>query len=484
MCKWQRAETLGALVNGVFLVALCLSIFLEAIQRFVEPQEVSQPKLVLIVGCFGLASNVLGLVLFHDHSHGHGHEHEHEAQDVQSAAEEGQSQNMEQGTDTISNEGGNVADVLPQNVVGAWSKPSFNSESGLASQPRDFHQSDESSVTATDSSPRRRKTSSLTASRSIPHRRRRSGSHVRYGSMGETPIHLHPASFRNEIIAASRLEEIESAPTTESEGEEDEDTKRRQPTEETPILGRSQNQNHANGASKDLGHTSHKHRQPKGHEKAGGHSHGDLNIRGIFLHVMGDALGNLGVIASALVIWLTDYSWRFYFDPFISLVITVIILLSAIPLCRAASRILLQAVPAGLEIDDIREDIESLDGVVSCHHVHVWQLSDTKLVASLHVQLGFDFEGAGKKEYMRLAKEVRTCLHEYGIHSSTIQPEFCLDDAHSHTDSTRVNSDGTPARGENRDACLLDCDVACVGATCCTPGTAAQTSRSSSSHDH
>src|ERR1700712_1075479 len=82
---WQRAETLGALVNGVFLVALCLSIFLEAIQRFVEPQVVSNPRLVMIVGCFGLASNVLGLFLFHEHGHGHshggeegGHSHSHD----------------------------------------------------------------------------------------------------------------------------------------------------------------------------------------------------------------------------------------------------------------------------------------------------------------------------------------------------------------------------------------------------------------------
>lgn len=69
---WQRAQTLGALVNGVFLVALCVSIFLEAIQRLVEPQ-VSQPKLVLIVGSLGLASNIAGLFLFHEHGHGHGH---------------------------------------------------------------------------------------------------------------------------------------------------------------------------------------------------------------------------------------------------------------------------------------------------------------------------------------------------------------------------------------------------------------------------
>merc|ERR1712000_243383 len=64
---WQRAETLGALINGVFLVALCMSIFLEAIQRFVEPQEVSSPILILVVGCCGLASNLLGMVLLHEH---------------------------------------------------------------------------------------------------------------------------------------------------------------------------------------------------------------------------------------------------------------------------------------------------------------------------------------------------------------------------------------------------------------------------------
>lgn len=91
--QWQRAETLGALVNGVFLVALCLSIFLEAIQRLVEPQEVKNPRFVCIVGCMGLASNLIGLALFHDHSHGHGghghsHGHGEELDDV-NAAEQG-----------------------------------------------------------------------------------------------------------------------------------------------------------------------------------------------------------------------------------------------------------------------------------------------------------------------------------------------------------------------------------------------------------
>ena len=62
---WQRAEVLGALVNGVFLLALCFSIFMEAIERFFNAKEVGNPRLVVIVGSLGLLSNIVGLFLFH-----------------------------------------------------------------------------------------------------------------------------------------------------------------------------------------------------------------------------------------------------------------------------------------------------------------------------------------------------------------------------------------------------------------------------------
>jgi len=204
---------------------------------------------------------------------------------------------------------------------------------------------------------------------------------------------------------------------------------------------------------------------------------------------MGDALGNIGVIASALIIWLTDYSWRFYSDPLISLIITCIILSSAIPLCRAASRILLQAVPVGMSIEKITADVKELDGVASCHHVHVWQLSDTKLVASLHIGVDFDFKDAGSQRYMELVKEVRACLHGYGIHSSTIQPEFCLNAAHHNgggwrpedaamaANGTRVKcaskagsiGSGSGSYQHAEDECLLECEDACGDNACCTP---------------
>lgn len=65
---WQRAEILGALINGVFLVALCVSIALEALGRIISPPEIHSPQIIVIVGGLGLLSNIVGLFLFHGES--------------------------------------------------------------------------------------------------------------------------------------------------------------------------------------------------------------------------------------------------------------------------------------------------------------------------------------------------------------------------------------------------------------------------------
>jgi zinc transporter 1 len=463
---------------------------------------VSKPKLVLIVGCFGLASNILGLFLFHEHGHSHGgHGHAHGDSNL-TEAEEGHSHSVRRNeaqatggdahTAMVTDEGGNVADVLPQNTIAGWPKTREPPKARRRTGSRGFTKSDEDDSTAKGSTPSLSTRISHTSNGSRRHRRHTSTSRSRFASADD--IHIHPASFRNDIIAASRLENIESDTGSESSGEEAIDDGAE--TENSPLLAHSQ----SNGSAKPkhhpshshqpdqhaLSHKAHKHSQPK-EEASGGHSHSDLNMRGVFLHVMGDALGNIGVIASALLIWLTHYSWRFYSDPAISLIITIIILCSAIPLCKAASRILLQAVPAGLSVDDIKEDIGLLPGVLSCHHLHVWQLSDTKLVASLHIQVEYDFKGEGSARYMQLARAVRRCLHEYGIHSSTIQPEFCLRKDHDHASHTASDNEGDGnghegARGTAKasktasvrsepETCLLDCGDECGdGEQCCSPG--------------
>ncbi|KYN13781.1 Zinc/cadmium resistance protein [Trachymyrmex cornetzi] len=72
---WARAEVLGALVNAVFLVALCFSITVEACKRFIEVEEIHEAKLLVGVGGLGLLVNVIGLCLFHEHGSAHGHSH-------------------------------------------------------------------------------------------------------------------------------------------------------------------------------------------------------------------------------------------------------------------------------------------------------------------------------------------------------------------------------------------------------------------------
>jgi len=206
-----------------------------------------------------------------------------------------------------------------------------------------------------------------------------------------------------------------------------------------------------------------------------------MNTRGIFLHVLGDALGNVGVMASALIIWLSGWKYRFYFDPAISLVITLIILKSAIPLIRDTSKPLLQAVPGHISVQDIEEDIKSLPGIVECHDIHVWALTPTTLIATLHVKLNFDFEGEGATQWMELAQAVKDCLHGFGIHRLTIQPEFCTNEQHHHnaTDPAAPGSEASSSGNETvvapsgltaapngasipcGDACMIDCGEAC-----------------------
>ncbi|KXG52074.1 Cation efflux protein [Penicillium griseofulvum] len=452
---WQRAETLGALVNGVFLVALCMSIFLEATQRLFEPQEVQNPRFVCIVGCFGLASNIIGLALFHDHSHGpggghdHGHDHDDHDHDHDHDIEAGGEHDHD------------YTPVTDQSESMAGATAGFGRPASLPQN---------SLTNSNTDSPRKRRDTQTRGPRRYS---------TSAGFVSPDDIPVLPERLRQGIIAASQYRNEQSS---DSENGHDEDEI---PSERSGLLShrdRTTNYTDEDGAptkvhkhrDEDV-HKSHNHAQPKPKDQKKGHTH-DLNMRGVFLHVMGDALGNIGVIVSALVIWLTDYEWRFYVDPGISLVITLIILASAIPLCKAASRILLQAVPAGMSIDHIKEDIERLPGVIGSHHLHVWQLSDTKIVASIHLQVDTEIKGEGSERYMRLARQVRRCLHAYGIHSSTIQPEFAPEsdtEDNGQPSSSRETDENVPSRAASvregdPQACLLECDEHCArGGQCC-----------------
>jgi len=90
-------------------------------------------------------------------------------------------------------------------------------------------------------------------------------------------------------------------------------------------------------------------------------------------------------------------------------------------LVKSASFILLQGVPTSITLEDLREDIRRVRGVTSVHELHVWQLSESKIIASVHVCVD------NSVEYMKVAANIREVLHDYNVHSCTIQPEYNVD---------------------------------------------------------
>ena len=104
----------------------------------------------------------------------------------------------------------------------------------------------------------------------------------------------------------------------------------------------------------------------------------DLGMMGVFIHVIGDALNNIGVIIAAVVIWQTHYDARFYADPGVSMGIAIMILLSAIPLVKNSGTILLQSAPRGVDLDDVKHDLEKVR-YVSCGQPDCWHHDDTLL---------------------------------------------------------------------------------------------------------
>ena len=100
-----------------------------------------------------------------------------------------------------------------------------------------------------------------------------------------------------------------------------------------------------------------------------------MNIRGVFLHVMADALGSVVVMISASVIWLTDWQYKDYLDPVLSLVIVVIICLTTWPLLRESVFILLNSIPAHIDAAALKAGlISSVPAIRNVHELHIWQL--------------------------------------------------------------------------------------------------------------
>ncbi|XP_069315769.1 calcium/manganese antiporter SLC30A10 isoform X3 [Eulemur rufifrons] len=148
-----------------------------------------------------------------------------------------------------------------------------------------------------------------------------------------------------------------------------------------------------------------------------------LNIRGVLLHVMGDALGSVVVVITAIIFYVlplgaTDScNWQCYIDPSLTIVMVIIILSSAFPLIKETAAILLQMVPKGVNMEELMSKLSAVPGISSVHEVHVWELISGKIIATLHIKCQKD------RGYQDASTKIREIFHNAGIHNVTIQFE-------------------------------------------------------------
>lgn len=143
----------------------------------------------------------------------------------------------------------------------------------------------------------------------------------------------------------------------------------------------------------------------------------ELNNRGAYLHLMGDAAVSLGVVISGIIIKYTGWYWL---DGVTSVLILAVILVSAWSLLAHSLRLTLDAVPADLQKEKISRVIQSIKGVRYVHHMHIWGMSTTENALTAHVALS---ESLPLEEQMKLVQHIKHELLHQGIHHATIELE-------------------------------------------------------------
>jgi cobalt-zinc-cadmium efflux system protein len=108
----------------------------------------------------------------------------------------------------------------------------------------------------------------------------------------------------------------------------------------------------------------------------------DLNIRSAFVHMLGDLLGSIGIIAGALIIRFTGWE---QVDPLLSILIGVLIIWTAWDIIKESLNILLEGSPRGLELQSVVTEMRSIEGVLDVHDLHIWSLGSSTHALSCHV---------------------------------------------------------------------------------------------------
>jgi len=332
---YKRAEVAGALCNSVFLLALCFVIIVEAIQRFIEPENMKDAKLVFIVGTAGLVINLVGLAMFweeggHGHSHGGGgHSHDNKGHEDD---EENHSHSHYDETNVDTEHQENTS-VKPEkssynmNIRGVWL-------------------------------------------------------HVLGDALGSVVV----------MIAAGLIWYIETNALIPDYISSDD------------IFSSE------NGTLFKLNSIC---------------NENPINVSSCYKPSIEDFKEFINSYKTSKMFPVRNFFWFAYnyADPLLSVIITIIILFSTIPLAKDSLKIILQARPDNfsLNLKQLQKDIgDKVGAQINLHHLHAWELSSDTVIASLHMGLPADIE-----VYRSAVNILRGKLcAKYKLHHLTIEPEF------------------------------------------------------------
>jgi len=147
-----------------------------------------------------------------------------------------------------------------------------------------------------------------------------------------------------------------------------------------------------------------------------------FNVKGAYLEVWADMIGSIGVILGALAIKFTGWTWV---DPVVAVAIGLWVLPRTWILLRDTTNVLLEGVPRGLQLAQVRGEIGSLAGVTGLHDLHIWSTSNDDVSCTVHVTLGSGADANTVRQSVSALLEAR-----FEIHHTTIQTESPAEPRH------------------------------------------------------
>ncbi|TKY59862.1 Metal tolerance protein 12 [Spatholobus suberectus] len=358
-----RFEVLSGYANAVFLVLVGALIVVESFERILDPQEISTSSL-LVVSIGGLVVNVIGLIFFHEehhHAHGHGwsgsscsHSHAHSESHSHHTHHHHDHDHDHLHCHRHETHGSNQEYI---------SVPNDCRDDSCSSDPGHHH------------------------SHSSHERKHHGGCHDH--------DHHHNHSSHERKHHGECHEDNHSIQSFKHHDDDDAHC-------------------HDHGEHHDqTGHSCHG-ASPVQQEHS--HRHIDHNMEGIFLHVLADTMGSVGVVISTLLI---KYKGWLVADPACSIFISILIVSSVIPLLKNSAEVLLQRVPRVHvhELKDALTNVSKIRGVYGIQKFHSWSFTNTDVVGTLHLHVSTDTDKTSTKS------QVLHLLHNAGIKDVTLQVE-------------------------------------------------------------